>query len=142
MNNLSPLDMRNPNRGGMNVGTIHTQVEYSGVQPGTVLTVITSSGSLNRGIDLGATGAVRTVTAQSSSGSVAFSASQTESGATRLQSRGNGVGGMLHSTKKGSSKNGGTSSAGQSSGANLYFFQTWMGDKLIGEFTCGVEDRE
>jgi hypothetical protein len=142
MNNLSPLDIRNPNRGGMNVGTIHTQVEYSGVQPGTVLTIITGSGSSNTGMDLGATGAVRTVTAQGPAGSVAFNVSQNESGATRYQSRGRGIGGRLHTGKKGSSKNGGTSSAGQSNGANLYFFQTWADGKLIGTFTCGVEDRE
>jgi hypothetical protein len=140
--NLSPLDIRNPNRGGMNVGTIHTQVSYSGVQPGTQLMIITSSGSANKGIDLGATGAVRTVTAQDTSGTVSFSVSQNESGATRLQSRGRGVGGRLHTGKKGSSKNGGTSSAGQSNGANLYFFQTWADGKVIGTFTCGVEDRE
>ncbi len=83
LNNLSPLDIRNPNRGGMNVGTIHTQVEYSGVQPGTVLTILTTSGSNVTGPDLGATGAIRTLTAQSSSGTLAFSSTQTESGATR-----------------------------------------------------------
>jgi hypothetical protein len=142
MNNLSPLDVRNPNRGGMNVGTIHTQVEYSGVQPGTQLTILTMSGSNVTGPDLGSTGAARTVTAQGSSGTIAFSATQNENGATRYQSRGRGVGGRLHTGKKGSSKNGGTSSAGQSNGANLYFFQTWADGKLIGQFTCGVEDRE
>ena len=142
LDNLSPLDVRNPNRGGMNVGTIHTQVEYSGVQPGTQLMVVTTSGSRVTGPDLGATGAVRTVTAQGPSGSIAFSVSQNENGATRYQSRGKGVGGELHKQRKGSSKNGGTSSAGQSNGANLYFFQTWADGKLIGQFTCGVEDRE
>jgi hypothetical protein len=141
LDNLSPLDIRNPNRGGMNVGTIHTQVAYSGVQPGTQLMIITSSGSANTGMDLGATGAVRTVTAQDTSGTVSFSVNQNESGATRYQSRGRGIGGLLHSTKKGSSKNGGTSSAGQSNGANLYFFQTWADGKVIGTFTCGVADR-
>jgi hypothetical protein len=142
LNNLSPLDTRNPNRGAMNVGTIHTQVEYSGVQPGTQLMIITTSGSNVTGPDLGATGAVRTVTAQGASGAIAFSSSQNENGATRYQSRGKGVGGALHKQRKGSSKNGGTSSAGQSNGANLYFFQTWADGKLIGQFTCGVEDRE
>jgi hypothetical protein len=141
MNNLSPLDMRNPNRGGMNVGTIHVQVEYSGVQPGTQLTILSTTGSLNRGPDLGTTGAARNVTAQGSSGTVAFSANQNESGATRFAPRGDGVGGLVRSNK-GHSRQGGTSSAGQSNAAGLYFFQTWMGDRLIGQFTCGVEDRE
>jgi hypothetical protein len=138
---LSPLDIRNPNRGGMNVGTIHTQVQYSGVQPGTQLMIITSSGSSNSGMDLGATGAVRTVTAQDSSGTVAFSVNQNESGATQYQSRGKGVGGEVKKSNKGSSKNASTSSAGQSNGEALYFFQTWADGKVIGTFTCGVEDR-
>ena len=142
LNNLSPLDIRNPRPGGMNVGTIHTQVEYNGVQPGTQLTIMTMSGSSVTGPDLGATGATRTVTTQGPSGSIAFSVSQNENGATRYQSRGKGVGGEVHKGRKGSSKNGGTSSAGQSNGANLYFFQTWADGKLIGQFTCGVEDRE
>jgi len=141
LDQLSPLDVRNPNRGGMNVGTIHTQVQYSGVQPGTQLMIITSSGSSNGGIDLGATGAVRTVTAQDTAGTVSFSVNQNENGATQYQSRGRGVGGALRKSSKGSSKNGSTSSAGQSNGANLYYFQTWADGKVIGTFTCGVDDR-
>lgn len=142
MNNLSPLDIRNPNRGGMNVGTIHVQVEYSGVNPGTILTIVPAPGSTVTGPDLGATGASRNVTAQGTAGTVAFSVNQNENGATRYQSRGKGVGGELHKQRKGSSKNGGTSSAGQSNGAGLYYFQTWADGKVIGTFTCGVEDRE
>jgi hypothetical protein len=136
LHNLSPLDIRNPNRGGMNVGTIHVQVEYSGVNPGTVLTIVPTSGSSNFGPDLGATGGTRTVTAQGTAGTVAFSVSQNESGATRAN--------RLRGTasNKGHGRQGGTSSAGQSNGANLYFFQTWADGKLIGTFTCGVEDRE
>lgn len=138
---LSPLDIRNPNRGGMNVGTIHTQVQYSGVTPGTQLMIITSSGSANTGMDLGATGAVRTLTAQDTSGTVSFSVNQNENGATQYQSRGRGVGGALRKSSKGSSKNGSTSSAGQSNGAALYFFQTWANGVPIGTFTCAVDDR-
>jgi hypothetical protein len=142
LHNLSPLDIRNPHYGAMNVGTIHAQVEYSGVQPGTVLKIVPTTGSPNGGPDLGATGTVRTVTAQGPSGAFAFSSTQNENGATRYQSRGKGVGGEVRKSKKGSSKNGGTSSAGQSNGAGLYYFQTWANGNLIGTFTCGVEDRE
>ena len=142
MNNLSPLDIRNPNRGGMNVGTIHVQVQYSGVNPGTILTIVPTTGSTVTGPDLGATGGARSVTAQDTAGTVAFSVNQTEGGATQYQSRGKGVGGEVRKSTKGSSKNGPTSSAGQSNGAGLYFFQTWADGKLIGQFTCGVEDAD
>jgi hypothetical protein len=134
IDNLSPLDIRNPNRGGMNVGTIHTQVEYSGVQPGTRLTIISSVASTVTGMDLGATGAVRNVTAQGTSGTVSFSVSQNENGAER-QNRLRGL-----ASNKGHGKQGGTSSAGQSNGANNYMFQVWADGNVIGTFTCGVSD--
>jgi hypothetical protein len=135
LNSLSPLDIRNPNRGGVNVGTIHAQVVYSGVQPGTVLTIITAPGSSNKGIDLTTAPAVRTTTAQGTSGSVAFSMNQNESGASRFGKKGT-------ATNKGHGKQGATSSAGQSNAAGLYFFQTWADGKLIGTFSCSVDDRE
>jgi len=139
-NMLSPDDIRNPSRGAMNIGTIHVQVEYSGVGPGTILTIVPTSGSSNSGPDLGATGASRNVTAQDTAGTVAFSVSQNEGGATQYQSKGRGVGGEVKKSGKGSSKNAATQSAGQSNGEALYFFQTWADGKLIGTFTCGVED--
>jgi hypothetical protein len=135
LNNLSPLDVRNPNRGGANVGTIHVQVQYSGVNPGTVLTIVPTTGSSNTGPDLGATGGARTVTAQGTAGTVSFSVNQNENGASRFGKKGT-------ATNKGHGKQGATSSAGQSNGANLYFFQTWADGKLIGTFTCGIEDRD
>lgn len=136
MTMLSPIDIRNPNRGAMNVGTIHVQVEYSGVAPGTVLTIIPTSGSFVTGPDLGATGGARTVTAQESTGTVSFSVGQNENGA-EMGTKNKGI----RTNKAKAGRNSTQPSAGQSNGATLYFFQTWASDRLIGTFTCGVDDR-
>lgn len=140
IDSLSPIDIRNPNRGAMNLGRWHYQVQYSNVSPGTVLTVVIAPGSPNRGIDLANTPASTRVTAQSTAGSIAGSAAQNENGATRFAARGKGIGGNLASNK-GHGKQGGTSSAGQSNSAGLYFFQVWAGGQPIGQFTCAIEDR-
>jgi hypothetical protein len=118
------------------VGTIHVQVEYSGVAPRTQLTIIPTSGSFVTGPDLGTTGGVRTVTAQEPTGTVAFSVTQSENGA-EMGTKNRGI----RSNKSKAGKNSTQPSAGQSNGANLYFFQTWASDRIIGTFTCGVDDR-
>jgi hypothetical protein len=124
----------------MNLGRWHYQVQYSNVSPGTALAVVIAPGSPNEGIDLTNAPATARATAQGTSGTIAGTAAQNENGATRFAGKGKGIGGLLASNK-GHGKQGGTSSAGQSNAAGLYFFQIWAGGQMIGQFKCGIEDR-
>lgn len=136
LNSLSPIDIRNPNRGAANLGRWHYQIQYSNVSPGTVLNIVIAQGFAKSGIDLANAPATQRVVTQGTSGAIAGSANQGENGTPA----GNGRGSRLPSNK-GHGKQGNTPSAGQGNGNGLYFFQVWAGDQKIGEFSCAIADR-
>lgn len=139
LNSLSPIDIRNPNRGlgaPTTVGRVHFQAEYSGVAPGTAMTIVRYTGQMQDGIDWEGNANTLSFTAESASGTFAgSSAVGADTGATRLN-RNRGI----VSSKGRSGRNGGTSNSSQA-GAGLYIFQVWAGNSHIGGWTCAIDSQ-
>ena len=87
LNSLSPIDVRNPNRGfgaPSTINRVHFQVEYSGVGAGAQVAVVRYQGSLSRGIDIDGGASAATFTSENGAGTYAGSVSVgAETGQTR-----------------------------------------------------------
>jgi hypothetical protein len=139
LDSLSPLDTRNPNRGlgsPSTIGTVHFQVQYSGVAPGSRLSVL-RYGSLDNGVvDLSDAPTSANFTAESSGGT--FAASFAIAGHTgqttgvRSNSKSRGAFSNRGHGKQGSAPGSGTA------GTGIYTFQVWSGADHIGTFRCAV----